>query len=149
MASLMSNKFRTLLLNNGIDLLNNTIKVMLVQASYTPDKDHNFVDSITGGTTKEISGTGYTGGFAGSGRKTLASKAVAQDDTNDIGWFDAADLVWTALDAGTVGYAVVIKEVASDADSIIICVHDVSPDVVSNGGNYTVQWAADGVLKLA
>ncbi len=146
--SLTSNKVRALLLNGGIDLDTNTLKVILVGTSYTPDKDHNFVDSITGGTSKELSGTGYTGGFNGSGRKTLASVAVTQDDTNDKAYLDAADVTWTAINAGTVAYAVVIKEVTSDADSPIIAVVTISPNVVTNGGDYQIQWAADGILNL-
>ena len=149
MASMTTNKLRQLLLNTGINLLTDTIKVMLVQTSYTPDKDHDFVSSITGGTTKEIAGTGYTGGFGGGGRKTLASKTVAKDDTGDVAFFDAADSAWTGLDAGTVGFAVLIKEVTSDADSPIIAIVDVSPDIVTNTGDYTIQWAATGIFNIA
>lgn len=149
MASITTNKLRALLLNNGIDLLSDTIKVMLVGTSYTPDKDHNFVNSITAATSKEISGTGYTAGFGGAGRKTLSSKTVTQDDTNDVGYFDAADVSWTAIDAGTVGFACIIKEVTADTDSPLLCVVDVSPDVATNGGDYTIQWAADGIFKIA
>jgi hypothetical protein len=149
MASITTNKLRTLLLNAGIDLLSNTIKVMLVQASYTPDPDHNYVNSITAATSKEISGTGYAAGFGGSGRKTLASKTVTQDDTNDVAYFDALDVTWTAIDAGTVGFAAIIKEVTTDSDSPLLCVVDVSPDVPTNGGDYTIQWAALGIFKVA
>jgi len=147
-ASITSNKVRALLLTGGIDLDTNTLKVMLVGTGYTPDKDHNFADSITGGSTKELSGTGYTGGFGGGGRKTLASVAVTQDDATDKAYLDAADVTWTAIDAGTVAYAVVIREVTADSDSPIIVVVDIAPDVVTNGGDYTIQWAADGILNL-
>jgi hypothetical protein len=149
MASVMSNKLRTLLLNNGIDLLSDTIKVMLVNNTYTPDKDHSFVDAITGGSSKELSGTGYTAGFGGGGRKTLASKTVTQDDANDKAIFDATDVTWTGINAGTVGFVVVIKEITNDGLSPILAVIDVSPDVVTNGGDYTAQWAADGLFHLA
>lgn len=154
MASVTTNKLRELLLKGAsaspdLDLLDDTVKVMLVGSGYTPDKDHHFVDSITGGTSKELSGTGYTGGFGGSGRKTLASKAVTRDDTNDVAYFDAADLTWSAIDAGTVAYLAVVKEVTSDADSPILCIVDVEPNVVTNGGDYTVTWAADGIFKIS
>lgn len=149
MASLTSNKLRALLLNTGINLLTDTIKVMLVSAAYTPDKDHNFVSSITGGTSKELSGTGYAATFGGSGRKTLAGKAVTQDDTNDVAYFDANDVTWAGINAGTAAYAVVIKEVSADTDSPILAVVDVSPDVATNGGDYTITWPADGVLKIS
>ena len=148
MASLTSNKLRQLLLNAGIDLLSNTIKVMLVNTSYTPDKDHDFVDSITGGTSKEISGTGYTAGFGGGGRKTLASKTVTKDNSADTAYLDAADLTWTGINAGTIGGLAVIKEVTSDADSPLLCFVDVT-DLVTNGGDVTIQWAADGIFKLS
>jgi hypothetical protein len=149
MASVIPNKCRTLLLNTGINLLTDTIKVMLVSNTYTADKDHDFVSSITGGTSKELTGTGYTAGFGGSGRKTLASKTVTQNNSTDVAIFDAADVTWTGINAGTVGYVVVIKEVTSDSDSPIIAIHDLATDVVTNGGDYTVQWASDGVLKLS
>jgi hypothetical protein len=153
MASVTSNKLRGLLLQGAsgspdLDLLGDTIKVMLVGSGYTPNKDHAFVDSITAATSKELSGTGYTAGFGGSGRKTLASKTVTIDDANDVAFFDAADLTWTGIDAGTVAYLAVIKEVSSDADSPILCIVDVEPNVITNGGPYDVTWAADGIFKL-
>ena len=148
MASLTTNKLRTLLLNRGIDLLGDTIKVMLVNTSYTPDKDHDFVSSITGGTTKEISGTGYSAGFGAAGRKTLASKTVTQDNTNDVAYLSAANLTWTAIDSGTVGAVAVIKEVTSDADSPILAVFDLIPDIVTNSGDFTITWAAGGLFNI-
>jgi hypothetical protein len=148
-ASITSNKLRQLLLNSGINLLTDTIKVMLVSSAYTPDKDHDFVTSITGGSSKELSGTGYTAGFGGAGRKTLASKTVTKDDTNDIAYFDAADTTWLTISAGTAAYAAVIKEVTDDTDSPILAVVDVSPDIPTNGGDYTVQWAATGIFKIS
>jgi hypothetical protein len=143
-ASLTSNRFRKLMMDGDIDLVNDSgIKVMLTTAAYTPNKDHNFASQVT----NELSGTGYAGGFNGSGRKALASRAVTQDDSNDWSYFDAADLTWTAINAGTVGYAIVIKEVTADSDSPILVVVDVSPDIVTNGGDYTIQWASDGICK--
>lgn len=148
MSSITTNKLRALLLSHGIDLLADTIKVMLVNTSYSPDPDHNFVSSITGGTSKELSGTGYTAGFGGSGRKTLANKGVTQDDTNNVAFFDADDVTWSGIDAGTVGFIAVIKEVTNDGDSPLLAVIDVSPDVTTNGSGYLATWASDGLFKL-
>lgn len=153
MASIRSNKCAELLLQAAsaavpLNLVGDAgVKVMLVNTSYTPDKDHDFVASITGGTSKELSGTGYTAGFGGSGRKALSSKTVTKDNGADVAYFDAADVTWTAINAGTIGYAVVIKEVTSDADSPILAVIDVA-DLVTNGSDYTEQWAADGLFKI-
>lgn len=147
MAAKMTNRLKELLLNHGIDLLNDTIKVMLVGSGYTPDADHALVSDITGGTSKELSGTGYTSGFGGSGRKTLANKAVVKDNTNDLAYFDADDVTWSAIDAGTVAYIAVVKEVTDDAHSPLLCIVDPT-DKATNGGDYIVTWAADGICKL-
>lgn len=143
MASLTSNKFRTLLLNNGINLLSDTIKVALVTSAHTPAKGDNFMDTYT---ASELSGTGYTAGFGGSGRKTLATKAVAQDDTNGWGTFDADDVTWSAINAGTAAAAVLLKEITSDAASPIIAVVVFSSAVTTNGGDFTIQWANTGAI---
>ena len=151
--SFTSNEARLRLLarsGNQLDLVGETLKVMLVQSTYTPDRDHQFVDAITGGTSKELSGTGYVAGFAGSGRKTLASKALAKDDSNDLAKLSAADLTWTAINAGTIRYAVVIREGTTDADSLIIAVIDVNATAgyLTDGNDFLLKWPSNGVLKF-
>jgi hypothetical protein len=146
MASITTNKGRTLVANGSVDLLTDTLKVVLLNASYTPNKDHNFVSDIN---TYELSGTGYTGGFAGGGRKTLANKTVTQDDTNDWAKFDADDVSYTAINAGTAAYAAIVKEITNDAASPVIAVVDINPDIVTNGGDMTLTWGANGILTFA
>jgi hypothetical protein len=128
-----------------IDLVADTIKVMLVNASYTPDADHDFVDDVN---ANELSGTGYTGGFAGSGRKTLGSKAWATDTANDRAEFTGVIPVWTAIDAGTAAYAILIKEITNDGASRLIGWLDIDPNVVTNGGDLTITANAEGLLQL-
>ena len=118
-----------------IDLVNDTIKVMLVNASYTPNKDHDFVDDVN---ANELSGTGYTGGFGGSGRKTLGSKAFSTDTANDRVEFTGAAITWTGINAGTAAYAIIIKEITNDGASRLIAFLDLDPDVVTNGGDFTL-----------
>lgn len=130
------------------DLDGSTLKVMLVNSTYTFDADHLFVDN--GGAAdpidKEISVSGYA-------RGTLASKAVTRDDTNDFAYLDADDQVFTSLASGqTIGGAVLFRD-AGGADSAnpLIAFYDLT-DTPTNGGNVTVQWAVVGsgaVLKLA
>lgn len=145
MASITTNYLRKLLLTAGIDIENDSgIKAMLLGTGYTPNKDHDFVDDIN---SNELTGTGYTGGFNGSGRKAL-TVTLTQDDSGDVSYADCADQTWSSIDAGTIGYIAIIKEVTNDAASIIIAIIDVA-DVVTDGGNYTWQVAADGFLKLS
>lgn len=127
-----------------------TIKIALFDTGYTPDKDHDFMDDTVAGTN-EIVATNYTAGYGGAGRKALASKAVNQDATNDRAVFDAADVTWTALGGAvndTVATAVVFKEITSDALSPLILQLDINPDVLTNGGDFTIQFAAGATLGL-
>jgi hypothetical protein len=124
-----------------ISLTADTLKVMLlgIATPYTPDPDHRFVSSVV---ASEIATTGYTGGFGGSGRKALASRTLAADDANDRGLFDAADITWTALASGvTIAYAVLFKELTSDALSPLVALFDVT-DTPTNGGDITLVWSS-------
>lgn len=146
MASITTNYLRKQLLTAGIDLESVAgMKVMLLSTAYTPNKDHDFVNDIN---ANELSGTGYAGGFAGSGRKAAGTRTLTQDDSADVSYLDIADLTWTAINAGTIGHIAVIVEVTTDADSPIVAIIDVA-DVVTDGGNYTWQVAADGFIKLS
>lgn len=113
-----------------IDLVNDTIKLILVTSTYTPDKDHDFASDLT----NELSGTGYTGGFGGAGRKTLAGKAFATDTTNDRVEFTFSAVTWTAINAGNPKYAIMVKEITNDAATRLIAYLDLGT-VVTNGSD--------------
>lgn len=138
----------------AVDLLADTIKVGLSDTTHVPDKDEEFLDEagaddFVDGELADISGTGYgPGGFGTLGRKTLASKAVVYDVGNDRVEFDADDVVWTAIDAGTIAQAILLKEITSDVLSRIIVNIDIVPDVVTNTGDITLQFNVEGILQL-
>ena len=70
----------------ALDLDSDTIKIMLVTSSYTPDFGaHDFKADVT----NEVSGTGYT-----AGGNTLGSLALTQ--TSGTIKFDAADTSWSS-----------------------------------------------------
>lgn len=147
--SLVYNQFKTLEANGTIDLLTDTIKVMLVGSTYTANADDSFISpTIAGG--QELSGTGYASGYGGSGRKTLTSKTVTRDDTNDWALFSAAPVTWSAINAGTAAAFVVIRERASTGDTmseLIGYINDGFP-VTTNGGDLTLTFT-NGILKLS
>lgn len=135
----------------NVDYLVDTIKVLLGIGSYTPNKDHDFLDEAGANdpTDHELNVTGYTRGFNGAGRKTLASKTITVDDANDRVEFDCADITWTALGAGqTIAWAIVVKEVTNDAATQMLCYLDVT-DTPTNGSDITLQIGADGFLQAA
>lgn len=123
---------------------------MLVDSSYTGDVDNDWVDDGTASDpqSKEIAVTGYTIGFSGTGRKTLAGKTITTDDTNDVAIMDANDVTWTALGTGaTIGAAILYKRGSADTDSQLIAKFDLT-DTPTNGSDVTIQWNALGLLNF-
>ena len=128
-----------------------TIKAMLVTSGYVFNADHSYVADLVP-ASNELSGTGYAGGFAGSGRKTLASTSLNLDLTGDRAFYDAADLTWTAINAGTAAALILYIAKTSDADSILVGFIDSGgfPKVTS-GTDLTVTWSntPQGVLQVS
>lgn len=136
------NKAKALLMNGGLDLDSDTIKVMLVKSTYTFDPDHNFVSDVVADEVVDVGGgTPYV-------RKTLGSDTVTEDDTNDRAAWDAASPQWLAADFGTPHAIIAYKFVTNDADSPLICCLDLTPKIATNTGNYTADFNAGGLMRL-
>ncbi len=140
MATIIPNSFKKHIMNGGIDLDTDTIKVMLLSSSHTQDQDnHEFIDDVS---ANEVSGTGYSAGGA-----TLGSKTVTQDNTDDEGVFDAADVTWGSSTI-TARYAAIYKDTGTPSTSPIIAIIDFGENKTSSAGNFTIQWNAEGILNL-
>ena len=140
----------TFMYNGGLEIIGNggadwddgalVFRIMLVQNGYTPNRDHRFVSDVT----NELSGTGYV-------RKTLAGRTVTRDDGTDKVKCDATDPVWTGINAGTAEGAVIYKQTGGDDSSPgnddLVCFLDFSQ--VTNGGDMTLQFHADGVFAFS
>lgn len=140
MASVIYNSFKRDIMMGSIDLDTDTIKVMLVTSTYTVDQDaHTKRSDIT----NEVVGSGYSAGGA-----TLGSVTVTVDNTDNEGVFDAADTVWSASTI-TARAAVLYKARggASSADELI-CYIDFGSDITSTAADFTITWAAEGILNL-
>jgi hypothetical protein len=144
MASLVYNQGKNDILDGTIDILTDVIRVMLVDSSYTPDADDSYIDE--GARANELSGTGYV-----ADGELLSARAVNLDDANDRSEFDdTADLTWTGIDAGTAAAAVIYFDSSVDSTSTLIAYIDTGGfPVVTNGGDLTIQWNAEGILQLA
>lgn len=140
MADVIYNSFKKDIANGSIDLDTDTIKVMLVTSTYTPDQDAHTKRSDV---TNEVTGTGYTAGGA-----TLASATVTQDNTNNRGVFDAADVTWSASTITARG-AVLYKSTGVAANDNLIAYIDFGADKTSTSGDFTIQWNASGILTLS
>lgn len=140
MADLVYNNFKELLLKKDTNLASDTLKLMLLTSSYTPDRDaHDFIDDCS---ANEVSGAGYTAGGA-----TLSGQSVTQDNTDDEGVFDANDVSWSTATI-TARYAVLYRDTGTPATSPVIAVWDFSTDKSSSGGTFQITWNAEGVLNV-
>jgi len=133
---------------NGVhdwDAVGQTFKVLLLTAAYTPDKDHQFVSDLV---AHEVAGTGYVGGFGGSGRKAIVNRTVTADLPNDRAELDGDDVSWPGLNVGAIASAVIFRERTSDADSELIAIVDSGFPVTSDGSDLSIAWNAEGILQI-
>jgi len=133
------NIFKERLMEGMFDLVNDAVKVALV-TGYSPNIDTHTVWTHASGA--EVTGTGYT-----AGGKALAGKSVTMDTTDDEGVFDASNVTWTGLNAGTPSHAVMYDdEVTSPLVDPLMAYWIVTTP--SNGGNYTLQWNTEGIINI-
>lgn len=120
-----------------------TLKVTL-HTGYTPNIDTDTVWADVS-ATEYTTANGYT-----AGGETLAGQDVTQDNTNDLGKFDANDVTWTSLgplSPATPSHAILWDDTpTSPADPLIA--YWVLGTTATNGGNYTLQWGANGIITL-
>lgn len=137
----MYGQFLAKALNKEVDFDTDTIKVMLVSSSYTPNQDtHDYLDDVV---ANEVTGTGYTAGGA-----TLASKTVTYDSGTNVVILDAADTTW-ASSTITARYAVVYSDAgASNSLKVLIGYVDFGSDQSSTNGNFTITWDSTGIVRL-
>jgi hypothetical protein len=111
----------------------------LLNNSYTFDPDHKFFGQFSG--TYEIVGTAYVAGGA-----ALSSPTLTQDDTNDLGKFDANDVLW-GVSSITARYAVLYSSNGAAGKSYpLIACFDFGSDQVSSAGSFTIVWNGSGIL---
>ena len=141
MASFIYTRAKAKFLSADIDLNADDIRILLVDSSTTADteEDTEFVSGFS--TLGELSGTGYV-------RKALANEAVNADTANNRGEFAADPVTWTGIDAGTAEAVIIIKHVTNDTDSIPIAYIDSGGfPFVTNSGDLTITWNAEGIIQ--
>lgn len=128
-------KFKQLLFEGEIDLIDQTVRVALL-TGHTSDLDaHEKFSDVSG---DEESGTGYT-----AGGEALTSKTNGFDSGSGVNTFDAANVTWTGLDVGTPSHLVAYVD---SSDDWLISRWEVTTP--TNGGDYTIQWNASGILTI-
>lgn len=141
--SIVYTPFKGDLLRAGHNFTSLDARVLLAMTNTTFDteQDDEFVGDTT--TPDEYDGANYV-------RKALAGEAVNDDAANDRGEFDANDIQWASLGAGTRQAAgmVLFSFITNDAASPLIAYIDSGGFPFSgNGGNVDVAWNAEGILQ--
>jgi len=131
------NNFKEQVLLGNIDLSSDTTWVSLHGGGYSPDIDNDQQWGDVSGTEQPVYG-GYIAGGIG-----ISGSAVAQDDANDRASWDGLDVTFPSLNlSGTAPAYGIIRD--STFDSLIGYIE--LGTTVTNGGDYTLQWHANGIL---
>lgn len=145
MASFAFTNLKRLLFAKSLDFVNDDIRVALLMTNTSVltagQEDLLTVGALT--TLDEYDGAAYV-------RKVLAGKAVAADNPGNLGSFDANDVLWSTLGAGTRSAKGILgfKFITNDTDNIPLFWIDAGGfPLAGNGGDLTVVWAAGGILN--
>lgn len=146
MASYVPNAFKGRLLGDtaqistAVNLATDTIKLMLLTSSHTPDADAEvFIDDVS---ANEV---GASGTYSAGG--VTLTWTGSTDDTDDEGVGDATDVSITSATI-TARYGVVYKDTGTPGASPIICVIDFGSDQTSTAGTFAITFASEGILNL-
>lgn len=145
MASHMFNIAKQKIMTGDIDFNLDDIRIALLSTNTTADTENDGVSFVSGITTlDEFDGANYV-------RKALTTEAVNLDDPNDRAEFDADDVTFTALGAGTraIDGILLYKHVTNDADSIPIAWLEYTADKTPDGSDFVVAWDAQGIVQGA
>lgn len=135
----------------GIDLLNDTIKCLLVRSTstYVADKTHDYVSDFTGNGGVEITVASYA-------RQVLTTKVATINDISNRGEFSCDPIDFSTLESGqTVTAYILYKQTggddASPADDPLIGYFDtdsggVLPYALA-GGNFVITPHSTGLLR--
>lgn len=134
MANAVYPKGKKAILDGDVDFLTDTIKIVLVDATYTYSTAHDFLDDIA------------------AGDRVATSAALSSKTTTD-GAFDAADVTFTSLSGNTVTSWVLFKDTGSAATSQLIAYFDTvsgggALSFTPNGGNFTLSFGASGIFTI-
>lgn len=122
------------LLDADIDLLVDTIKIVLCDSGYTYSTAHDNLDDIT------------------AGARVATSSALASKTTTG-GAFDAADVTYTALTGDTVTSWVLFKDSGTESTSKLIAYFDTVSgggafSFTPSGGDLTLSFGASGIFTI-
>lgn len=138
MAHTFTNSGKGFLTDGSIDLINDTIKGMLLTSSHTTSITADiYIDDVS---ANEASGTGYSaGGFTVDGLSKDVSTATTKYDATD-------ETLSTAT--VTARYIAWYKDTGTPGTSPIISIEDLGADKTSTAGDWVYTVASGGLYNV-
>jgi len=130
MASLIYNAALEALARGQVDFAEDQFKLLLVGASYSPNRTHAHRSDVSG----EVSGDGYA-----TGGQTVASMTLVRDDANGRITITPASVVWPAATITARG-AILYQVLGTAADDLLVAYVDFGEDKSASGGPFTVTF---------
>ena len=137
MADFTYSSFKSGLLTKQHDVLNDTLKVVLVSGTYTPT--HSHTSYTTHVASHEVAGSGYT-----TGGDTIDSVSVVNG--NNFSYLDGDNVAWPSSTITASG-AVVYND--SHASKAVVSYIDFGQNRSSSNGNFQVTWNSAGIVRLS
>jgi len=136
----MFGNFPHLVLEDGLEgsILDQTIKVMLLDSNHTFSQDDDYLDDVV---ANEASGSGYDAGGA-----TLASKTCTY--STRVTTFDAANTSWASSTITASDAVIYYDDAGGDGDSLLISDIDFDGDQTTNNGTFELQWNGSGIFTI-
>lgn len=139
MANVVYNGYKAAVAAASINLVSDTIKVLLVTSSYTPDQD---LDVYLSDIDNEVVGTGYV-----AGGEALTTKELSLDLVNNRAKFTADNVTWDTATITARG-AILYKDTGVAGTSTLITYKDFGENKMSTGGDFTIEWDATGIIRF-
>jgi hypothetical protein len=134
--------FKAELMKGTFDLVTDVIQCALV-AAYTLDEDVH--DAWADVSAKEITDASYT-------MQALTGKSVTGTGTGTgtavKGKWDAGNVTYNSLTGTDPNYAILYDDSVTAAPiDALICAIELT--TTTNGGNYTLSWNANGIIRIS
>lgn len=116
------------LATGAVDFDTHSFKIMLLTASYTPNKAHSKRSDLT----NQVSGTGYTAG----GQAITVASVTRSTGTTSVAW---NTVTWSSANSFSAAYGAIYRDRggAASADELV-AVLDFGGAVAASGGNYVL-----------
>lgn len=144
MATFIYNHAKKMMLSGMLDVTtSNSLCVMLVSGTYTPDKDaHKYTGDIGANEVSDSLSSYRKGGTY------LTSNTLTQNNTLDRAVFTAANVSWSSSTITASG-AVIYKSGTTPSTSYLIQYVDFGANQSSSNGTFQITWNSDGIFNIA